>query len=325
MRCIGNATVKAASSIVSEDDIRRAVDEARKIGFGETFTPVVRIRQPYFLDGRMCPSPVGQMGKLLRASFWMIGAPAKQINSLVRIVGGLNFTVNEFIVSSAASGTVLARDSDREDGVLIVDIGAGATDYILYRRGAVLATGVLPVGGDHITHDLNIGLRVQSLKIAEKIKREHDPEVLKEDEAATVATQGDNPIVDKRVRVRAVETIITARLSEIFDIIKKRLLPHSERGKLRSGVILTGGTSQLRGINETAKRIFEMEVRQGELADWVPDVLALPQYSTVLGVLYEGWAQASKAHRPPPQTPPTPRPPKKRSSFLQTLRHILSQ
>ena len=322
-RCSGNANVRAASRLVSEDDCRRALTEARKIEFGPGLTPVVRIRQPFFLDGRMCSSPVGQMGEQLKASFWTIGAPPNQIDTLVQMAQGLNLRVNEFIVSSAASGAVLAGEHERENGVLIVDIGAGTTDYILYRKGAVLATGVLPVGGDHVTNDLYIGLRLQSRKIAEKIKREHDPAILAEDKDSMIATHGDNAVGDKRIRVLAVEQIIRARLAEVFDIIKKRLSPNVERGRLVSGVILTGGTSQLRGIGEIAEEVLRIDVHPGEFASWVPSELAFPQYSTVLGVLYDGWVQVNKLLRPPP--PPRHRPRKARRTLWQTIASALSQ
>jgi cell division protein FtsA len=298
-RCSGNATVQAANGLVNAHVIRLAEDEARNINFGGDFSPVVRIRQPFFLDGRMCSSPTGQMGKNLRASFWTIGAPTKQIGALGQIVSGANLNISEFIVSSAASGSVLAGGDERENGILVVDIGAGTTDYVLYRKGSVLATGVLPVGGDHITNDLFIGLRVQSWEIAEKIKRNHDPSVLREDEAATVATHGDNAIGDKQIRVLYIERIIRARLSETFDIIKKRLSPNVTREKLLSGVILTGGSSQLKGIDRIAAQVFGLPIRPGELAAWVPGELAFPAYSTVLGVLYEGWSQANKRFLPP--------------------------
>jgi cell division protein FtsA len=170
----------------------------------------------------------------------------------------------------------------------VVDIGGGTTDFVLYRKGYIVLTGVVPVGGDHITNDLSIGLRV-GRKSAEEFKLKHGRAYYQaEDREQTVWLFGDLTIGDREYPLAAITQIIEARVSEIFDIIKERLVDADlyVPEDIASGVVLTGGTSRLAGIDEAARRSLGLAARQSEGPQDVAPELRVPEYSTALGLLH---------------------------------------
>lgn len=207
------------------------------------------------------------------------------------------------IISSIASGAVLLEESEKENGALVIDMGGGTTDYVLYRKGYIVKTGVVPVGGDHITNDLSIGLRI-ARKGAEEFKIKHGRAYYQAtDRDEKVWLFGDFTIGDREYSLAAITRIFEARVSEIFEIIRDQLkasnllLPED----IASGVYLTGGSSRLTGIAEAAKRVLGVESRVAECPDDVAPELSQPEYSTALGLLHyalTGQEDARKAAKP---------------------------
>ena len=191
------------------------------------------------------------------------------------------------IISSIASGSVLLEESEKENGALVIDIGGGTTDYVLYRKGYIVKTGVVPIGGDHITNDLSIGLRI-TRKNAEGFKlKDGRAYYQSEDREEKVWLIGDFTIGDRQYPLAAVTKIIEARVSEIFDIIKEQLADADlfEPMDIASGIVLTGGSSRLKGIEEAAHRRFGLEARASEGSQYVNEELRAPEYSTTIGLL----------------------------------------
>jgi cell division protein FtsA len=204
------------------------------------------------------------------------------------VIRGIDLDVSDMIISSIASGTVLLEESEKENGALVIDIGGGTTDYMLYRKGYIVKTGVVPVGGDHITNDLSIGLRI-SRKNAEGFKlKDGRAYYQSEDREEKVWLIGDFTIGDRQYPLAAITKIIEARVFEIFDIIKEQLVDADlfEPSDIASGVVLTGGTSRLTGIEEAAHRRFGLEARASEGSQYVSEELRAPEYSTAIGLLH---------------------------------------
>jgi cell division protein FtsA len=165
---------------------------------------------------------------------------------------------------------------------------------VLYRDGCANLTGVVPVGGSHLTNDLSLGLRLTDGQ-AEKLKiRFGRANVLAKDKADKVWLNGDLAIGDRQFPRQAIEQITAARVWEIFDVVKKKLGPACTPENIASGIVLTGGTSKLPGMPEIAAKIFGLHARLGEAPAIFNENLRDPGFSTVLGLLHYGLTSASE-------------------------------
>lgn len=285
---IGATSVRAADGTVDRRDMEQAREDAKRRDLPGDRTYIHHIRNPYSLDGRAVDNPLAQSGRRLEVGYWSVHGDSRHVSNSLSVIRGFDLDVRDMIVSSIASGAILLEDSEKEAGALVIDIGAGTSDYVLYRGGYIVKTGVVPVGGDHMTNDLSIGLRV-GRKGAEEIKIKNGRAYYQaEDRDETVWLYGDLTIGDREYPKAAITRIIEARVVEIFDIIKEQLEEASlfEPADIAAGVFLTGGTSRLEGIAEAAAKAFGLE---GRIAPGPPGVAAelqRPEYTTALGLLH---------------------------------------
>ncbi len=280
--------VSSADNMVSALDIDTVCRLAKSKNLPDGRMVVHHLRRPYRLDGRIVPDPLHLVGQRLEAGYWTVHGPEGKIADNIHVIRGFNVRVAELILSSLASGTVLASPEDRQNGALVIDIGAGTTDFVLYRDGSAQMTGVVPVGGGHLTNDLSLGLRLTEGQ-AEKLKlRFGRATVVTKDRAEKVWLNGDFAIGDRQFSRYGIEQVTSARVWEIFEVVKKKLGPAFSAEKTASGVILTGGTAKLPGIDEAAAKVFGVQARLGEAPGWVAENLRDPAFSSVLGLLQYG-------------------------------------
>ena len=278
--------VSSSDNMVSQMDIDNVCRLALSKNVPADRTIVHEIRRPFRLDGQIIPSPEYLVGRRLEASYWIVHGDTNAVSNSIHIVNGYNLKVKELIVSSLASGTMVTTPEDRQHGVLVLDIGAGATDYILYRHGHAHITGVVPVGGNHITNDLSLGLRITESQ-ADKIKhRFGNANLTTRDKTEKVWLNGDYSIGDRQLPKNSIEQITSARVWEIFEIIRKKLGPDFTPETVPAGVVLTGGASKLNGMAEAAAKAFEVPASLGEFPAEIHDQLRDPAYATPLGILH---------------------------------------
>jgi cell division protein FtsA len=285
---VGNTSVGSSDSIVRSADIEQAKEDAKRRKLTDNRTYIHHIQNPFSIDGQQVENPLSKEGERLQVGYWSVHGDSQIVSDSLRVIRGIDLDVSDMIISSIASGAVLLEDSEKDNGALVVDIGGGTTDFVLYRKGYIVLTGVVPVGGDHITNDLSIGLRV-GRKSAEESKLKNGRAYYKsEDRDEKVWLYGDMTIGDREYPLAAITKIIEARVSEIFDIIKDQLVEADlfVPADIASGVVLTGGTSRLDGIDEAARRSLGLEARQSEGPQDVSPELRVPEYSTALGLLH---------------------------------------
>ncbi|MFP4156904.1 MAG: cell division protein FtsA [Opitutales bacterium] len=285
---VGSTNVSSPDGIVRRVDIDQAKEDAKRRKLPDERTYIHHIQNPFSLDGQPVDNPLSREARQLQVGYWSVHGDSKVVSNSLRVIRGIDLDVSDMILSSIASGAVLLEDTEKENGALVIDIGGGTTDYVLYRKGYIVKTGVVPVGGDHITNDLSIGLRI-SRRQAEKFKKEYGQacwEKAHRDEKVWLF--GDLTIGDREYPLAALTGIIEARVSEIFEIIKEQLEEADlyEPAAIASGIVLAGGSSRLQRIEACAEKHLGLSARCAEgPADVNPD-LCQPEYSTCLGLLH---------------------------------------
>ena len=285
----GSASVSSSENRVSASDLERASKEAKLRQPEEGRSYVHHIRTPMLLDGRPIEDPIGMIGKKVDLGYWSVDGDDQAIRQALHVITNYaGLEVADLILSSIASSTMMAGPDLRRAGVLVIDLGAGVTDLSLYRHGYVAYTGVIPVGGDHLTGDLSMGLRVLE-PYAEKLKIEHgkaspDPSDADED----VWIIGNKTIGDRSIPRKAISDVIHVRVVELFEIISKELGNLLDPAELSGGVLLTGGGSKLPGIEIVATKVLGLPVRKATFTPGIDSELATPENATVLGLLHYG-------------------------------------
>jgi cell division protein FtsA len=281
--------VKAADNMIEANDIRTVCDlaKAKELPLGRLV--VHNIRRPFKVDGRLVPtSPENLVGQKLEVGYWTVHGQEQRLADNIHVIRGFNLEVRELVLSSLASGHMVTSLEERQNGVLAIDIGAGTTDYVLYRNGAPHTTGVLAVGGGHFTNDISLGLRLTEGQ-AEKLKVRFGRAVVQaRDRNDKVWLDGNFAIGDRQFSRQAIESVTAARAWELLDVVRRKLGHAFTPETCAGGVVLTGGGAKLPALAECAAKVFGAPARLGEAPSWVRDNLRDPGYHTALGILYFG-------------------------------------
>ncbi len=299
----GSVNVKSADNTVTALDIASVCELAKQKELPPGRSRIHEIRRPFRLDGRAVTDPEHLSGNRLEVGYWIVHGRETKVSDNIHVVGGYHLEVRELVLASLASGSLLTTAEERAQGALVIDIGKGVTDYVLYRDGHVLTTGALPVAGDHVTNDLSLGLRVTTVQADQLKMRWARATVQTRDKAEKVWLNGDASFGDRQLSKAAIETISAARVLELLEVVKQKLGPAFAPQHCGAGVILTGGTSRMPGIEEAAARVFGVPARRGEAPSWVKEELADPMFSTVLGVFQFGLRGAYEHAMPPRRKP----------------------
>jgi len=281
--------VSAVDDKVSEVDIETVCRLAKAKSLPEDRTVVHHIRRPFVLDHKLVGrNPEHLHGQRLAVGYWTVHGLESVIANSIHVIRGFNVLVGDMILSSLASGTMVATLQDRQHGALVIDIGAGSTDFVFYRDGGPYLTGVVPVGGAHVTNDLTLGLRVTEGQ-AEKLKIRHGRALVHtRDKSDKVWLNGDFAIGDRQFPRQSIEMITAARVQEIFEVIAKKLGNEFNAEACPAGVLLTGGGSKLPAIADAATKVLGVPTQLGEMPPGMDDQLNRPQHATVLGLLHYG-------------------------------------
>ena len=289
-----SVNVKAADNMIEMDDIRTVCDLAKGKDLPLGRMVVHNIRRPFRVDGRLVPtSPENLVGQKLEVGYWTVHGQEQRLADNIHVIRGFNLEVRELVLSSLASGHMVTSMEERQNGVLAVDIGAGTTDYVLYRHGAPHTTGVLAVGGGHFTNDISIGLRLTEGQ-AEKLKLRFGRAVNQaRDKGEKVWLDGNFAIGDRQFSRYAIESITAARAWELLEVVRKRLGNAFSPETCAAGVVLTGGAAKMPALVECASKVFGTAARLGEAPSWVNENLRDPGFHTALGILYYGVSSLS--------------------------------
>src|ERR1700756_5392545 len=234
---------------IDEQDVEDVKISAREVSIPAPNAFLHSIIQHYHIDGQDgVLNPIGMLGHKLEADFHIIHGVRTRIQNTIRCVKELTLEVEDVVFGPLASAQVVLTQHQKKLGALVIDIGGGTTDYILYVDGAVKQSGALGVGGDHITNDISMGLRIPMTR-AEKLKVEEGSCVLGNClPGEMILLKDDSGFAGKEIEREALNTIIHLRLREAFELLKRRLDEQSFINFVGAGIFMTGGCSQLNGI-----------------------------------------------------------------------------
>lgn len=289
---------------ITQDDVDRVLDAALAIAIPHNREVIHVIPRGYTVDGQDgVREPLGMHGFRLEVEAHIITGAATSIYNLVKCINQVGIEIDELVLAPLASGEAVLTDNEREMGVVLTDIGGGTTDMAIFIEGSIWHTVVLPIGGNHLTNDVAVGLRAP-FATAEEIKEKYGyarSEGVAADETIDVAVFGWDSW--QAISRRFLSEIIEARATEIFSIILQEVKRSGYDGLLPAGVVLCGGTAQLAGIRELGREILQLPARIGAPRDLqgLVDVLSSPAYATSVGLLL--WRLREEAALPPRERP----------------------
>jgi cell division protein FtsA len=287
----GGMTVASRPRDVQRDDVRRAIEAARGVTLPEDREILHVLPQEFSLDTHdNIRDAIGMVGQRLEANVHIVTASGSATQNIVTAVNRAGVRVDDTVLEPLASAESCLTQDERELGSCLLDIGGGTTELIAYTGGVVRHTAAVPVGGDHFTNDLAVGLRTP-IPGAEQLKRQHAcawRELLEQDFPIEIASVGDRP--PRTVFARMLSDIIEPRAQELLMLVRDELRRAGLESQIPAGIILTGGGSRLRGLSELAERIFSLPVRVASprgLAGMSEEV-SQPEYATAVGLVLYG-------------------------------------
>jgi len=276
---------------IRDEDVERAIEAARTVATPTNYEIIHVIPKSFTVDGqRGVKDPVGMNGIRLEVDALIIQGLGSQIKNLTKAVYRTGLDIEDLVFSILATSEAVVSQRQKELGVCVVNIGAATTNLVVYEEGDVLHTAVLPIGSDHVTSDIAIGLRT-SIDVAEQVKLHHAtclPGDVQKKEEINLGELGAPE--DEVVGRKFVADITEARVQEIFEHVDRELKKIDRSGMLPAGVILTGGGAKLSGIMDAAKSSLRLPVSLGtpigvtSVIDRVND----PSMSTAMGLVLWG-------------------------------------
>ncbi|MBI4300852.1 MAG: cell division protein FtsA [Chloroflexi bacterium] len=287
----GVIAISRNDRLITREDVTRVLESARTISIPSNREVLHVIPRSYILDGQEgVKNPVGMHGYRLDVETHIVTGAVTSIQNLTKCVTSLGVEVEDLVLEPIASAEAILTDEEKEMGVAVVDIGGGTTDLAIFMESSIWHTAVLPVGGYHLTNDIAIGLRTPFAS-AEEIKLRYGyalPELVDAEEE--IHSPGFASTNGRRIRRRHLCEVIKARLEEMLSMVAIEIKRSGYDAMLPAGVVLTGGTSNLLGIDNLASDVLELPVRVGGPKGiiGVTESLQNPAFATSVGLLLWG-------------------------------------
>ena len=296
----GGITLGSRPRDIEREDVRRAIDAARNISLPDDREVLHVLPHEFRVDVQDgIRDAIGMIGHRLEANVHVVTSSVAATQNLVTAANKAGILISDTVLEPLASAESCLTQDERDLGCCLLDIGGGTTELIVYGGGVVRHTSAVPIGGDHFTNDLAVGLRTP-IPEAEKVKRRNGcatSDLLREDGAIEIASVGDRP--KRMIFARALTDIIEPRAMELLAMIRDDLRRAGLESQIPAGFVLCGGGARLYGLDELIEQSLRLPVRIAEpkgLAG-LPEQVAQPEYATVIGLVMYG----AKARRNTPQ------------------------
>lgn len=284
---------------ITPENLEEVKEIARDVSLPKENAYIHSIIQHYYVDGQeKVLNPVGMLGQKLEADYHIIHGVKNRIQNAIRCVREVPLEVEDIVFSPIAAAQVVLNREAKQQGALLIDIGGGTTEYVLYIEGAVVASGCIGIGGDHITNDLSIVFKIP-IGRAEKLKVDRgSAQVEGIDPEAIIDLEADSHFKGSKILQQELNMVVNARLREMFQLLRERLRQTGQLDKVGKGIFLIGGTSLMGGIEDLAEEIFELPVQRSSSASMSGPaaIFENPQYATPVGLIR--YAQLLDEQRP---------------------------
>jgi cell division protein FtsA len=285
---------------VTARDIERAIDAAKAVAIPLDREVIHILPQEYIVDDqRGIHDPLGMAGVRLEVKVHIVTGAVTSAQNIIRSCHRSGLDVADIVLEALASTKAVLTAEEREIGVALVDIGGGTTDLAIFTNDAIKHTAVLALGGMNLTNDIAFGLRTPMVS-AEKIKTRYGcamAELVKSDEKIEVPTVGGREA--RKLSRQVLAEICEPRVEEILTLVDQELIRSGFKNLIGAGVVLTGGTALIEGIQELGEQIFNLPVRIGfpQNVGGLKDVVNSPMYATAVGLLLYGAEKEGSEHK----------------------------
>ncbi len=285
---------------VGPKDVERAIDAAKAVAIPLDREVIHILPQEYIVDDqRGIADPQGMAGVRLEVKVHIVTGAVTSAQNIVRSCHRSGLDVADIVLESLASSKAVLTEEEREIGVALVDLGGGTTDIAVFADDSIKHTGVLALGGANLTNDIAFGLRTPMVA-AEKIKIKYGcalAELVKSSDTIEVPSVGGRDA--RRLSRQVLAEICEPRIEEMLSLVDQELVRAGFKNQIGAGVVLTGGTSLIEGIQELGEQIFNMPTRVGFPSDvgGLRDVVNSPMYATAVGLLMYGAEKEGMEHK----------------------------
>jgi len=291
----GVVAITRNDRLVRPDDLRRVLQNAQSVKVPNDRKLLHIIPRSYAVDGQVgVKNPVGMHGFRLDVETHVITAAVASVQNLAKCIRGIGVDIDDLVLEPLASGEAVLTEDEKQVGIVLADIGGGTTDIAVFKDGSIWHTAILPVAGYQLTRDVAIGLGLP-FDVAEEMKKKYGSVMPvyegKMDNASSIAQNGHG------ISHQDLSDIIRARVEEIIRLILLELPRTEYEALVPAGLVLTGGTSNLAGIDALGREILQLPVRVGTPTNinGISDALRDPAYATSVGLLL--WGAKNKGTR----------------------------
>jgi cell division protein FtsA len=289
----GVIAVSGKNREISREDIKRVIEQSKAVSIPPDREIIHIIPQEFVVDDQDgIKDPLGMSGIKLEVNVHIVTGAITSVQNLRTCVARAGIEIEQVVLNQIATSSSILTHDEMELGVGLIDIGGGTTEVAIFERGSLWYTSVIPIGGDNFTNDIAVGLRTP-IPDAEKIKKKYgcvSHPLVDEQETIEVPTvgRGKKPRVLSR---QLLADIIHPRAEEIFRLVDNDIKRMGYEKSLNSGIVITGGTALLDGLEEVAEEIFDLPVRRGDPsgAGGLVDRVGTPDYATTVGLIQYGY------------------------------------
>ncbi|OQA21545.1 MAG: Cell division protein FtsA [Actinobacteria bacterium ADurb.Bin346] len=280
--------ISSPGKIVRKSDVDRLIGLANKINISsEHYVIHTLIKQFALGEEKDIADPVGLSTDKLAVELLIIYGSIIPIRNIINSIKAANIEIEDIMLEALASGEAVLTPEEKESGVIVMDIGGGTTDVAIYRNRKMIFTYCLPVGGDLVTNDISIGLNIPFAK-AEEIKKKFANVDINFYETLNRINMDDIMLDKNRATLNIrLYSIVNDRLKELLNLVKEKIEAYGFIHSIPCGLVITGGTANLKGIAALAENVFNMPARIGTSLDveGPSEVVGNPIYATAIGIL----------------------------------------
>jgi len=289
--------VKIKDAEVTQADVDRVIETARAIALPSDQQILHILTQEFIIDGQEdVREPAGMSGMKLEVRVHIVTGAVSAAQNIVKCVKRCGLEVSDLVLQPLASSVAVLTEDEKELGVCLVDIGGGTTDIAVFKQGAIRHTAVVPIAGDQVTNDVAVAFRTPTAS-AEDIKIKHGCALRQmADPREIVEVPGVDGRDARQLSVQTLAEVIEPRVVELYEFVLNELRRSGMEEMIASGIVITGGSSLMRGMVELGEEIFHMPVRLGmpRYVGGLSEVVGNPRYATGVGLVLMGQQQVEQ-------------------------------